>query len=118
LALYDQLGNEASLLTSLRTGAVYMCINSEGSTSALVPEVAAVSLPLLFDPRSAAFKLLGGAFCNGLAERFARVSISALGWWDNGIATFPTLHAQSTRQNTGRDLPAEIVRRPSAIGVA
>ena len=34
----EQLGNEQSLLTSLRTGAVSMTVNSQGSTSALIPE--------------------------------------------------------------------------------
>ncbi|TCR70432.1 TRAP transporter substrate-binding protein DctP [Bosea sp. BK604] len=52
----EQLGNEQSLLTSLRTGAVDMTVNSQGSTSALLPELAALGLPFLFPTSAAAFK--------------------------------------------------------------
>lgn len=81
----DQLGNEASLLTSLRTGAVDFTVNSQGSTSALVPELAALGLPFLFNSPDAAFKLLDGPFSAVLAERFTKVGMVPLGWWDNGI---------------------------------
>ena len=56
----EQLGNEQSLLTSLRTGAVDMTVNSQGSTSALLPELAALGLPFLFADSAAAFKVLDG----------------------------------------------------------
>lgn len=81
----EQLGNEASLLTSLRTGAVDMTVNSQGSTSALVPEIAALGLPFLFATSADAFKLLDGPFGAVLAERFAKVGMVPLGYWDNGI---------------------------------
>lgn len=81
----EQLGNESSLLTSLRTGAVDMTVNSQGSTSALVPELAALGLPFLFSTSADAFKLLDGPFGDVLAKRFAKVGMLPLGWWDNGI---------------------------------
>ena len=81
----EQLGNEASLLTSLRTGAVDMTANSQGSTSALVPEIAALGLPFLFATPEAAFKVVDGPFKDVLAARFAKVGILPLGYWDNGI---------------------------------
>lgn len=81
----EQLGNEASLLTSLRTGAVDMTVNSQGSTSALVPEIAALGLPFLFSSSADAFKLLDGPFGDVLAQRFAKVGMVPLGYWDNGI---------------------------------
>jgi TRAP-type transport system periplasmic protein len=81
----EQLGNEQSLLTSLRTGAVDMTVNSQGSVSALVPEVAALGLPFLFADSAAAFKVLEGPMGEELAQRFAKVQMVPLGWWDNGI---------------------------------
>lgn len=81
----EQLGNEQSLLTSLRTGAVDMTVNSQGSCSALVPEIAALGLPFLFDSSADAFKVLAGPVGASLAERFAAVNMVPLGWWDNGI---------------------------------
>lgn len=81
----EQLGNEASLLTSLRTGAVDFTANSQGSTSALVPEIAALGLPFLFATPEAAFKVVDGPFSEQLAARFAKVGIRPLGYWDNGI---------------------------------
>lgn len=70
----EQLGNEASLLTSLRTGAVDLTVNSQGSTSALVPEIAALGLPFLFNTPDAAFKVVDGPFGGVLEQRFARVT--------------------------------------------
>lgn len=81
----EQLGNEQSLLTSLRTGAIDMTVNSQGSCSALVPEVAALGLPFLFADSAAAFKVLEGETGKALAERFATVNMVPLAWWDNGI---------------------------------
>jgi TRAP-type transport system periplasmic protein len=105
----DQLGNEASLLTSLRTGAVDMCVNSQGSSSALVPEIAALGLPFLFDTPGAAFKLLDGPFGNVIGERFAKVGILPLGFWDNGIR-----HVTNSKRaiNTPEDLKGLKLRTP------
>ncbi|HEV7259165.1 MAG TPA: TRAP transporter substrate-binding protein [Bosea sp. (in: a-proteobacteria)] len=81
----EQLGNEQSLLTSLRTGAVDMTVNSQGSTSALLPELAALGLPFLFADSAAAFKVLEGPIGSELDQRFAKIGMVPLGWWDNGI---------------------------------
>lgn len=81
----EQLGNEQSLLTSLRTGAVDMTVNSQGSTSALLPELAALGLPFLFNDSAAAFKVLDGPIGTELNERFGKIGMVSLGWWDNGI---------------------------------
>jgi tripartite ATP-independent transporter DctP family solute receptor len=105
----DQLGNEASLLTSLRTGAVDMCVNSQGTCSALVPEIAALGLPFLFNAPAAAFKLLDGPFGNVIGERFAKVGILPLGFWDNGIR-----HVTNSKRaiNTPEDLKGLKLRTP------
>ena len=81
----EQLGNEQSLLTSLRTGAVDMTVNSQGSTSALLPELAALGLPFLFNDSAAAFKVLDGPIGAELDQRFGKIGMVSLGWWDNGI---------------------------------
>lgn len=81
----EQLGNEQSLLTSLRTGAIDMTVNSQGSTSALLPELAALGLPFLFADSAAAFKVLDGAVGAELGARFEKIGMVPLGWWDNGI---------------------------------
>ncbi len=81
----EQLGNEQSLLTSLRTGAVDMTVNSQGSTSALLPELASLGLPFLFPTSAAAFKVLEGPIGTELDQRFGKIGMVPLGWWDNGI---------------------------------
>ncbi|OPZ57073.1 MAG: 2,3-diketo-L-gulonate-binding periplasmic protein YiaO precursor [Deltaproteobacteria bacterium ADurb.Bin510] len=68
-----------------RAGEVDMTVNSQGSTSALVPEIAALGLPFLFSSSADAFKLLDGPFGDVLAQRFAKVGMVPLGYWDNGI---------------------------------
>jgi tripartite ATP-independent transporter DctP family solute receptor len=81
----EQLGNEQSLLTSLRTGAIDMTVNSQGSLSALVPEVAAIGLPFLFANSAAGFKVLDGPVGQELGGLFSKIQMVSLGWWDNGI---------------------------------
>lgn len=81
----EQLGNEQSLLTSLRTGAIDFSVNSQGSASALVPELAALGLPFLFNDSAAALKVLSGKVGKDLGEQFGKIGIVSVDWWDNGI---------------------------------
>lgn len=105
----EQLGNEQSLLTSLRTGAIDMTVNSQGSCSALVPEIAALGLPFLFEDSAAAFRVMEGATGEALGERFAAVNMMPLAWWDNGIR-----HVTNSKRsvNTPADLAGLTIRTP------
>ena len=105
----EQLGNEPSMLTSLRTGALDITINSQGSTSALVPEVAALGLPFLFATANDAFRLMDGTFGGALEQRFTRVGIMPLSWWDNGIR-----HITNSKRaiNQPEDLKGLKIRTP------
>ena len=51
----EQLGNDVAMLTSLRTGALDITANSQGAASGLVPELATLGLPFLFEDSAAAF---------------------------------------------------------------
>ena len=81
----EQLGNDAAMLTSLRTGVLGISANSQGATSAVVPELAALGLPFLFPNAPAAVKVVSGPIGDKLEEKFAAVGIVPLAWWDNGI---------------------------------
>lgn len=80
-----QLGDDASMLTGMRTGTLDMSINSQGASSAVVPELSALGLPFLFANNVAAYKVVDGPVGEELASRFEKVGLVALGWWDNGI---------------------------------
>ena len=81
----ETLGSDSAMLTSLRTGALDITANSQGPVSALIPEIAALGLPFLFEAADQAIKVLQGDVGKTLAERFDAVGIVALDWWDNGI---------------------------------
>lgn len=81
----EQLGNDSAMLTLVRTGALDMTANSQGATSAVLPELAALGLPFLFPDNTAAFKLLSGEIGTELEKRFDAVGLIPLDWWDNGI---------------------------------
>lgn len=81
----EQLGNDAAMLTSLRTGVLGMSANSQGATSAVVPELAALGLPFLFPDADTAIKVVSGPIGAKLEEKFTAVGIQPLAWWDNGI---------------------------------
>ena len=80
-----QLGDDAAMLTALRTGTLDMSVNSQGASSAVLPELAALGLPFLFPNAAAAYKVVDGPIGQELAKRLDGVGLSALGFWDNGI---------------------------------
>ncbi|TPG57130.1 TRAP transporter substrate-binding protein [Roseomonas nepalensis] len=80
-----QLGDDAAMLTALRTGTLDLSVNSQGASSAVLPELAALGLPFLFADPAAAYRVVDGAVGEELAKRFEGVGLVSLGFWDNGI---------------------------------
>ena len=80
-----QLGDDAAMVTSLRTGALDMSANSQGAVANAVPEYAAYGMPFMFSTPAQAFKLLDGALGKELADKSAEKGMIVLGYWDNGI---------------------------------
>lgn len=80
-----QLGDDAAMVTALRTGALDISANSQGAVANAVPEYAAFGMPFLFSSATAAFKLLDGPLGKELADRSADKGLVLLGTWDNGI---------------------------------
>jgi len=80
-----QLGDDAAMLTALRSGTLDMSANSQGATATIVPEYAAFGMPFLFTEPAQAFKLLDGPLGKELADKSAQKNLIVLGYWDNGI---------------------------------
>jgi len=80
-----QLGNDAAMITALRTGALDISVNSLGPTAAVVPEYAAWGLPFLFTSSAQALALLDGELGKELGELSAKKGLMVLGYWDNGL---------------------------------
>lgn len=80
-----QLGDDAAMVTALRTGALDLSANSQGAVANAVPEYAAYGMPFQFASAAAAFKLLDGPLGAELAEKSADKGLILLGTWDNGI---------------------------------
>jgi tripartite ATP-independent transporter DctP family solute receptor len=80
-----QLGDDAAMVTALRTGALDLSANSQGAVANAVPEYAAFGMPFLFSNAAQAFKLLDGPLGKELADKSAEKGLIVLGYWDNGI---------------------------------
>ena len=80
-----QLGDDAAMVTAMRTGALDMSANSQGAVANAVPEYAAYGMPFLFTTSAQAFKLLDGPLGKELADKSAEKGLVVLGYWDNGI---------------------------------
>lgn len=80
-----QLGDDAAMITALRSGTLDMSANSMGATAAIVPEYGAFGMPFLFTSPEQAFKLLDGPLGKELADISAQKNLIVLGYWDNGI---------------------------------
>jgi tripartite ATP-independent transporter DctP family solute receptor len=80
-----QLGDDAAMVTALRTGALDLSANSQGAVANAVPEYAAYGMPFMFSTPAQAFKLLDGPLGKELADKSADKGMVVLGYWDNGI---------------------------------
>jgi len=81
----SQLGDDAAMITALRTGALDMSANSQGAVANVVPEYAAFGMPFLFSSQAHAWKVMDGPAGKELAEKSAEKGLIVLGYWDNGI---------------------------------
>ena len=81
----SQLGDDAAMVTALRSGTLDMSANSQGAIANVVPEYAALGLPFLFKDIESAWKLLDSPVGEELAKRTAAKGMVVLGYWDNGI---------------------------------
>lgn len=80
-----QLGDDAAMVTAIRTGALDITANSQGAVAAAVPEYAAYGMPFMFSTPAQAFKVLDGPLGKELADKSAEKGMVVLGYWDNGI---------------------------------
>lgn len=80
-----QLGDDAAMVTALRTGALDMSANSQGAVANVVPEYAAFGMPFLFSSQAHAWRVMDGPAGQELAEKSADKGLIVLGYWDNGI---------------------------------
>lgn len=80
-----QLGDDAAMITALRSGTLDMSANSQGAMANVVPEYAALGLPFLFADAPKAWATLDGPTGEELAKRTAAKGMVVLGYWDNGI---------------------------------
>src|SRR3712207_2220416 len=112
-----QLGDDAAMLTALRTGTLDMSVNSQGASSAVLPELAALGLPFLFPNSPAAYKVVDGPIGGELAQRFEKVSLSALGGWDKGIRHITNSKRPINRPEDLRGLKIRTPPDPTTIDI-
>lgn len=81
----EQLGSDAEMLQAVRQGTLHLTANSQGPLSAIVPEVALIGLPFLFDTPDDAYEVLDGEVGGQLAAAAEEEGLKVLAWWDNGV---------------------------------
>lgn len=80
-----QFGEDAEALTNMRLGTLAFSANSQGTSSAVVPELAVLGLPFLFDSLPQAWKVMDGPIGEKLAAAAEAQGLVILAFWDNGI---------------------------------
>ena len=80
-----QLGDDAAMVTALRSGTLDFSANSQGAVSSTVPEFAALGMPFLFADVQKAWTVMDSAIGKELADKAAAKGMVLLGLWDNGI---------------------------------
>lgn len=110
-----QLGDDLAMLTSLRTGALDMSVNSQGPASSLVPELAAWGLPFLFATNQAAYRIVDGPMGAEIGRKLEAIGLVSLGWWDNGIRHITNSRRPITRPEDLRGLKIRTPADPATI---
>ena len=80
-----QLGDDAAMVTALRSGTLDFSANSQGAVSTVVPEFSALGMPFLFADAPKAWSVMDGVVGKELGEKAAAKGMILLGLWDNGI---------------------------------
>ncbi len=81
----EQLGNENTNMAAMRTGTLDFGVIGQGAMLSVVPEVAALGLPFLFNSLPQAWAMLDGPIGQELAKKLETKNLVFLGWWCNGI---------------------------------
>lgn len=80
-----QFGEDAEALTNMRLGTLAFSANSQGTSSAVVPELALLGLPFLFEDLPQAWRVMDGPIGEKLKTAAEAQGLIILAFWDNGI---------------------------------
>ncbi len=80
-----QFGDDAETITNMRLGTIAFSANSQGTTSAVVPEIALLGLPFLFQDLKQAETVMDGPVGDKIAAAADAQGLVVLSWWNNGI---------------------------------
>lgn len=80
-----QLGSERDMVEGLQLGSLEMTLTSTGPMGNFVPQVKLFNLPFLFKDRESCYRVLDGEIGTQIADRFLKVGIRSLGWYENGF---------------------------------
>ena len=80
-----QFGDDAETITNMRLGTIAFSANSQGTTSAVVPEIALLGLPFLFQNLEQAEAVMDGPVGDKIAAAAEAQGLVVLAWWNNGI---------------------------------
>ncbi len=80
-----QLGSERDMTEGLQLGSLEMTLTSTGPLGNFVPQIKLFNLPFLFKDRESCYKVLDGKIGTDIANRFVKVGIRSLGWYENGF---------------------------------
>lgn len=80
-----QLGSERDMVEGLQLGSLEMTLTSTGPMGNFVPQVKLFNMPFLFKDRESCYSVLDGEIGQGIADKFVKVGIRSLGWYENGF---------------------------------
>lgn len=93
----SELGNEGEIYEGIQMGTIEIGTLSCGSLTGFVPELAATTIPFLFQSREEAWDFFDSETADWLAERVYETSnIRVLGWAENGLRCFSSTKKQIT----------------------
>ena len=103
--IYGEAGTEETYLAHLRRGRVHLSSASFAASSAIVPEVALLSLPYLFESVAELDFVVDGYLTEAFAQLFDSKGLTLLRWLDVGwVNLYSTQPIRSPAEATGKRL--------------
>ncbi len=109
------LGNDVTMISSLRGGTQEMTVPDSSTLVSLVKDFGVINLPMVIQNEKEADALLDGPFGQKLLEKLPEKGLVGLGFWENGFRHVSNSRKPITKADDFAGLKIRVIQNPLFI---
>jgi tripartite ATP-independent transporter DctP family solute receptor len=109
------LGNDVTMISSLRGGTQEMTVPDSSTLVSLVKDFGVINLPMVIQNEKEADALLDGPFGQKLLEKLPEKGLIGLGFWENGFRHVSNSRKPITKADDFAGLKIRVIQNPLFI---